>query len=101
MKKRYEVIVSSQAQQMLASHIAFLARVSIKAARRLRDEYAGVLDDLEENPYMFPPAEEPNLPDEYRKALFGKRYQAVFCVDGQTVYLDAVLDCRKDNSAIL
>ena len=101
MKKRYEVIVSSRAEQMLACHIMFLARVSSRAARRLRDEYAMVLDDLESNPFMFPPAEEPGLPDGYRKTLFGKRYHAVFCVDGQTVFLDAVLDCRKDNSAIL
>ena len=98
MKKRYEVVVSSRAEQMLASHIAFLARVSIKAARRLRDEYAGVLDDLETNPFMFPVAEEPDLPEGYRKALFGKRYQAVFCVDAQTAYLDAVLDCRRENT---
>ena len=101
MKKRYEVVVSSQAAFMLASHIAFLARVSVKGARRLRDEYAGILNDLEDNPLMFPTAEELDLPEGYRKALFGKRYQAVFCVDDSTVYLDAVLDCRKDNSAIL
>ena len=101
MKKRYEVIVSSQAEQMLTSHIAFLASVSVKAARRLRDAYAEVLDDLEENPFMFPPVEESGLPEGYRKALFWKRYYAVFCVDDSTVYLDAVLDCRKENSTIL
>ena len=101
MKKRYEVVVSSQAEQMLLSHAAFLARVSVKAARRLRDEFAGVLADLETNPFQFPPAEEPELPEGYRKALLGKRYQAVFCVDGQTVYLDAVLDCRRKNASIL
>lgn len=101
MNKRYEVVLSGRAEQMLAGHIAFLARVSIKAARRLRDAFAEVLDDLERNPFQFPPVEEPNLPDGYRKALFGKRYQAVFCVDGQTVYLDAVLDCRRENTNIL
>ena len=100
MTKRYEVVVSRRAEQMLASHIMFLARVSVKAARRLRDEYAELLDELEDAPFSFPPAEEPNLPDGYRKALFGKRYQAVFSVENNTVYLDAVLDCRKDNSAV-
>ena len=85
---------------MLASHILFLARVSIKAARRLRGEYAGILNELEDNPFQFPAAEISSLPDEYRAALFGKRYQAVFCVEGNTVYLDAVLDCRMDNSVL-
>ena len=100
MKKRYEVIVSSRAEQMLTSHILFLARVSVKAARRLRDEYAGLLDELEDNPFSFPAAEELKLPEGYRKALFGKRYQAIFCVEEDIVFLDAVLDCRKDNSSV-
>ena len=100
MTKRYEVVVSSRAEQMLASHILFLARVSVNAARRLRDAYAELLDDLEENPYIFPAAEEANLPDDYRKALFGKRYHAVFCVEDDKVFLDAVLDCRMDHSGM-
>lgn len=98
MMKRYEVIVSGRAEQMLLGHVGFLARVSVKAARRLRDSFAALLDELEENPFQFPAADSPDLPDEYRKALFGKRYQAVFCVNGETVFLDAVLDCRMDNS---
>ena len=101
MKKRYEVIVSRRAEQMLTSHIAFLARVSVKAARWLRDEYVETLDALEDNPLQFPPASDLGLPDEYHKALFGKRYQAIFYVEGDTVYLDAVLDCRMDNAGVI
>ena len=101
MKKRYEVIVSRRAEQMLTSHVCFLARASVKAARRLRDEYAETLDALEDNPFQFPPASDLGLPDEYHKALFGKRYQAIFYVEGDTVYLDAVLDCRMDNTGVI
>jgi len=101
MKKRYEVIVSRRAEQMLTSHICFLARASVKAARRLRNQYAETLDALEDNPFQFPPADDLGLPDEYHKALFGKRYQAIFYVEGDTVYLDAVLDCRMDNTGII
>ena len=100
MKKRYDVIVSRRAEQMLTSHVCFLARASVKAARRLRDEYTGTLDALENNPFQFPPADDLGLPDEYHKALFGKRYQAIFYVEGDTVYLDAVLDCRMDNTGV-
>ncbi len=98
MKKRYEVVVSLRAEQMLTGHIRFLARVSVPAARRLRSEYAGILDALEDNPFQFPAADDPGLPGEYRKALFYKRYQAIFTVEEDTVFLDAVLDCRMDNS---
>ena len=96
MKRRYEVVVSRRAEQMLTSHVCFLAHVSVKAARRLRNEYAALLDAMEDDPFRFPPADEYELPDGYGKALFGKRYQAIFCVEGETVYLDAVLDCRMD-----
>ena len=101
MKMRYEVIVSSRAEQMLTSHVCFLARASVKAARRRRDEYAETLDALEDNPFQVPPADDLGLPDEYHKALFGKRYQAIFYVEGDTVYLDAVLDCRMDNTGVI
>ena len=100
MNMRYEVVISRRAELMLGSHIAFLARVSVKAARRLRDEYAVMLDSLETNPFLFPEAHEPDIPEGYRKALFGKRYLAVFCVEGSTVFLDAVLDRRMDNSGV-
>ncbi len=98
--KRYEVVVSHRAELMPASHIAFLARVSMKAARRLRDEFAEMLDALETSPFLFAEAEEEHIPEGYRKALFGKRYLAVFYVEKNTVYLDAVLDCRMDHSGM-
>ena len=85
---------------MLASHVGFLARVSIKAARRLRDDFAELLDALEENPYQFPVMEGVELPGEYRRALFGGRYIAVFSVEDGTVWLDAVLDCRMDRTGL-
>ena len=96
---RYRVIVSRRAEQMLVCHTEFLTRVSIRAAKRLRDEFSGLLDELEREPRSFPPVLEPKLPGEYCKALFEKRYQAVFCIEGDRVYLDAVLDCRMDNTA--
>ena len=100
MKKRYEVIVSRRAERLLASHVAFLARVSIPAARRLREAFAEVLDALEDNPFQFPAEEDLDLPGNYRKTLFAKRYQLIFCVEEDTVFVDAVLDCRMDNSRL-
>ena len=98
MKRRYEVIVSRRAERMLMSHIGFLANVSVRAAKRLRTEYAAVLRELEDNPYQFPIREDQGLPGEYRKALFYKRYEAIFSVEDDTAFLDAILDCRMDNS---
>ena len=62
-------------------------------------EFEKVLDTLEQNPFQFPPETDYDLPDgAYRKALFSKWYKAIFSVAEDTVYLDAVLDCRQDNT---
>ncbi len=84
---------------MLLRHTRFLARVSIPAAKGLVTEFGKVLDALEDNPFQFPEETEYDLPPgKFRKALFSKRYKAIFIVESKTVYLDAVLDCRQDNS---
>ena len=95
----YTVIVSRRADDMLIRHARFLAQVRVSAARQMTAEFAKVLDTLEQNPFQFPPELDYNLPDgAYRKALFSKWYKVIFSVAGNTVYLDAVLDCRQDNA---
>ena len=95
----YTVIVSRRADEMLIRHARFLAQVRVSAAKRMTAEFANVLDTLEQNPFQFPAETDYNLPDgTYRKALFSKWYKVIFSVSGDTVYLDAVLDCRQDNT---
>ena len=94
---RYQVITSGRVESQLLQHVEFLARVSIPAAKRFRNEFSSVLDDLEENPYQFPLDTDSNLPDGvYHKALFAKWYKALFMIQDHTVYLDAVVDCRQN-----
>ena len=96
---RYTVIVAQRADAMLVRHTRFLANVSIPAAKRLVAEFGQVVDSLEDNPFLFPPETDYEFPPgKFRKAPFGKRYKALFTVEGETVYLDAVLDCRQDNA---
>lgn len=96
---KYTVVVSRRADEMLIRHARFLAQVRVSAARRMTAEFEKVLDTLEQNPFLFPPETDHNLPDgTYRKALFSKWYKAIFSVSENTVYLDAVLDCRQDNT---
>lgn len=97
---KYSVIVSKHADEMLVKHAGFLARVRVSAAERMVDEFEKILDVLEETPYQFPVEDAYGLPPGFRKALFCKWYKALFSVDEgkKEVYLDAVLDCRQDNS---
>lgn len=99
MMEKYQIILASRVETQLLQHMEFLARVSLPAAKRFRAEYAEILDRLEDNPYQFPPETDLSLPAGlYRKALFAKRYKALFSVDGHAVYLDAVVDCRQQNN---
>lgn len=101
MAAKYKVIVARRIHTMLLQHAEFIAQVSIPAAKRFREEFADVLNRLSTNPLQFPLYEDPNLPrDIYRGALFAKWYKAVFLVSGDTVYLDAVVDCRAETNRI-
>ena len=98
---KYQIILAKRVDQMLLRHTEFLSRVSVPAAKAFYDEFRDVLRRLGENPLQFPLEEDSNLPEgQYHKALFAKRYKAVFSVDGRTVYLDAVVDCRMDTKNI-
>lgn len=98
---KYKIIFAQRVDQMLLRHIEFLTCVSVPAARRFYQEFETILYKIEDNPFQFPVEEDLNLPSgRYRKALFAKWYKAVFSVSGDTIYLDAVVDCRMDNKRL-
>lgn len=93
---QYTVITARRVDQQLVRHIQFLSQVSVPAAKRFRNEYADILERLESNPLLFPLDTDPNLPDGlYHKALFARWYKALFLIEGDFVFLDAVVDCRQ------
>ena len=92
---KYTVKFNPRLAGQLENHAAFLARVSKPAARRLLSEFRALIKQLSDNPYLYPPYEDPNLPpDIYRKAVLGKWYKVVYSVEGSCVYVDAVVDGR-------
>ena len=94
---KYQVRVFPHVNSQLVRHASFIANVSKSAAIRFRNAFAETLKELKDNPYQFPSCDDPNLPpDVYRKALFAKWYKVVFYVEGNTVYVDAVVDGRSD-----
>lgn len=94
---KYQVKINPRLGSHLAQHAEFIARVSKPAAIRFRKEFSEILERLADNPFQFPVYDDPNLPPEfYRKALFAKWYKVVFYVEQSIVYVDAVVDGRKD-----
>jgi plasmid stabilization system protein ParE len=90
---------------MMLKHTKFLANVSPDAARRLLAEYKKVAKLIADNPLQFPFADEIDvpgiLPQTYRKCLFARRYKALFLVEGNNVFIDAIIDCRQENFNVL
>ncbi len=97
---KYRILLASRVKTQLLNHTGFLAKVSIPAAKRFRNSFNDLLERLEENPFQFPVEEEKYLPDmEFRKALFEGRYKALFRIEGNTVWIYAVIDCRQQNTS--
>lgn len=92
---KFKVIFDPALDRMLLQHTEFISRVSVPAAERFLDEFEAVIQRLSENPYQFPNCDDPNLANTYRKAVFAKWYKMIFSVEGNTVYIDAVVDGRQ------
>ena len=95
--KRYKVIISDKAMSMLASHVRFLAQVSVNAAAKLKAELIKEMQSLDYMPEGYPWLNEEYItPYKYRKKLVSKRYLLIYQIIDDTVYIDYVLDCRQD-----
>jgi hypothetical protein len=94
---KFNVSVDPKADQKLAAHLEFLARVSASAALRLYGEYKAALGFIGENAPTCP-VYTPTKPidTELHYWLFGKRYRIVFEIDGSEVPIYDIQDCRQD-----
>ena len=97
--EKYRIIIATRVKKQLLNHILFLSKVSIPAAKRMRNSFEEVLVRLKDNPFQFPLDQTfAKLGLSYRKALFDKRYKVLFLVEDDTVYIDSVIDCRQQTS---
>lgn len=100
--KRYQVIVSDEATQMLLTHVRYLARVSEAAANDLIAEFSQKAKSLESLPERNSWLSDLFIPKEkYRKIQLLKWYLILYQVKGNNVFVDAVVDCRQDYSWLL
>lgn len=97
-EKIYTLHIHPKVSEQLQRHAEFIARISKPAAIRFRNDFQQIVHEITSNPFMFP-ADQTIPVEGYQRALFGKWYKAVFYVDGNSIYLDAVVDCRQEISA--
>lgn len=95
--KRYKVIVSDKAKRMLGIHIRFMAQVNKEAAAAKKKEIMTAMRSLSQMPQRFPFFEELYIPpNKYHKMFIEKWYLVLYQIRDDTVYVEYILDCRKD-----
>ena len=101
--KDYYVSIDPAANDRMAEHMEFLARVSEDAANRLLEDLITGIRSLKKMPFRYPVYNRPYMPmDKYRSFVVAKRYRIVYQVDGDNVFVDDIQDCRQsDDKSIL
>ncbi|MGE9859298.1 type II toxin-antitoxin system RelE/ParE family toxin [Lachnospiraceae bacterium SGI.256] len=95
--KKYKVIVSDRAKRMLGAHIRFMAQVNKDAASTKKKEIISAIRSLNYMPQRFPFFEEAYIPpNKYHKMFIEKWYLVLYQIQDDTVYVDYIVDCRKD-----
>lgn len=95
--KKYTVIISDRARQMLGAHISFLAKVNKDAAISKKKELIKAIRSLSEMPQRCTFFNEPYIPpNKYHKMYVANWYLIIYQIQEEKVFIDYILDCRKD-----
>lgn len=95
--REYRVVVSDRAKRMLGAHLRFMAQVSKKAAAAKKKEIVAAMRSLSLMPGRFPFVDEKHVaPNKYHKMFVEKWYLILYQIQDDTVYIEYILDCRKD-----
>ncbi|MCP1109041.1 type II toxin-antitoxin system RelE/ParE family toxin [Ohessyouella blattaphilus] len=95
--KKYKVIVSDRAKKQLGMHIRFMAEVNKEAATAKSKEIMASMRSLCRMPQRFPFFEESHItPNKYHKMFIEKWYLVLYQIQDDVVYVEYILDCRKD-----
>ena len=95
----YTVVVAPEANDRMYDHFTFLAQVNESAAEKLLDRLVADIRSLEHMPYRNPEYNRPYLQSgKYRYMMSADRYRIVYQIEGTTVFVDDIQDCRQADS---
>ena len=98
----YKVIISDRAKEMLGMHIRFLAQVNKTAATKLKRRLVEEMQSLRDMPQRYPFFHENYIPaNKYHKLYVENWYLLLYQIKDDTVYVDWIVDCRKDYQWLL
>lgn len=100
--KKYNVIISDRAKRELGTSIRFIAQVSKEAAAAKKKELIAAMRSPEHMPQCFPFFNETCIPaNKYHKMYVENWYLVFYQIQDDTVYVDHILDCRRDHSLLI
>ena len=91
-----KVVISGAARKMLMDQGYFLATGNPAAAQALRSKLMTEIRSLAQMPERFPYLEPENRKSRYRKMFAPNCYLVIYTVEGDTVFVEYILDCRQD-----
>lgn len=101
-EQQYQVIVSDRAQRMLVTHMQFLAQINKKAASEKKKEIMNALRSLSQMPQRFPFFDQLYIPsNKYHKMYIKNWYIILYQIQDDTVFVDYILDARKEYHFLL
>ena len=99
---KYKVIISDRARESFALHLRFLAQASKSAAVKLKHRFLAEIRSLEEMPQRYPFFNEDYIPvNKYHKLFVENWYLVLYQIRDDTVYVDWIVDCRRDYQWLL
>ncbi len=94
---KYNVFISDTAKRQLSTHIAFIADINKKAARKTKERIIEAFRSLGDMPERYPFLNEDLIPkNKYHKMFVENWYLVLYQVKDNTVYVDYIIDCRQD-----
>jgi len=97
-EKVYRICVDPAANDRMFEHFEFLARVSIVAADKLLEQLLSDIQSLENLPHRNPTYNRLYLPSgKYRYMVSSERYNIIYQIDGDIVFVDDIQDSRQDD----
>lgn len=94
---KHQVIVSDEALRQLGNCVLFIAQENMEAAQRLRSRLTESIRSLDEMPARYPFFNEPYIPaNKYHRMFVENWYLILYQIRDTTVYVEYVVDCRRD-----
>ena len=94
----FHVIIDPAANDRMAEHFEFLARVSENAADKLLSILMTDINSLSFMPQRNPTYNRPYLPiGKYRYMISNDRYRIVYQIEDNNVFVDDIQDCRQSD----